>query len=104
MPSFRGIKTPRVPRPARRLFADPHVLLGIAIAVSATIIESAESGTGATLVALAGIAYVGLQLFVAAHRRLVPPVARLLAALGFLFAIAALSGPAHAVPLTLLTL
>jgi diguanylate cyclase (GGDEF)-like protein len=105
MRSLRGVRALRVLGPAkRRLLTDPHVLLGIAIAISATIIESAESGVTAVAVALAGIGYVLLQLFLASHRRLLRPLARLLFALGFLFGLAAASGPAHAVPLTLLTL
>ena len=105
MRSLRGNRFLRVVGPARRrLLTDPHVLLGIAIAISATIIESAESGATAVAVALAGLGYVALQLFLAANRRLLPPIARLLFAVGFLFAIAAASGPAQAVPLTLLAL
>jgi diguanylate cyclase (GGDEF)-like protein len=92
----------RMPR-YRRSLADPHVLLGIAIAVSATIIELAESGQAA-LTALAGVAYVCLQIVVAARRGLRHPVPRLLAALVFLFAMGVLGGAAHAVPLTLLAM
>jgi diguanylate cyclase (GGDEF)-like protein len=105
MPSNRGVRRLRVPGSAkRRLLTDPHVLLGIAISISATIIETAESGSTAVLVALAGVAYVCLQLFVASRRRTLRSVARLLTALGFLFVLALVSGPARAVPLTLLTL
>lgn len=105
MRSIRGVGRSRVLGPAqRRLLADPHVLLGIAVAISATIIESAESGSTAITVALAGLLYVLLQVFLAAHRRLLRPVARLLIALAFLFSLAIVAGPAHAVPLTLLTL
>jgi diguanylate cyclase (GGDEF)-like protein len=92
----------RLPR-ARRLLRDPHVLLGVAIAASATIIETAESGPG-VIVALAGVAYVSLQLAVASRRGLRHPVPRLLAALGFLLLIEIGGGPAHAVPLTLLAM
>jgi diguanylate cyclase (GGDEF)-like protein len=88
----------------RRVLSDPHVLLGIAIAISATIIEAAESGAAFIPVALAGFSYVSLQLLMAWHRRLMRSVARLLFALGFLFALGAAGGPTHAVPLTLLTL
>ena len=105
MPSKRGIVRRRVLRPAnRRLLTDPHVLLGIAIAISATIIESVESISTAVPVALAGTAYVAIQLGLASHQRFVQSVARLLIALGFLFALAIVGGPTHAVPLTLLTL
>lgn len=105
MRSFRGIGRQRVLRPAnRRLLTDPHVLLGIAIAISATIIETVDSISTAVPVALAGTAYVALQLVVASHQRFLKSVARLLIALGFLFGLAVVSGPAHAVPLTLLTL
>jgi hypothetical protein len=70
MPSFRGTGRLRVLRPAnRRILADPHVLLGIAIAISATIIESTESISTAIPVGLAGLAYVSVQVFVASHRR-----------------------------------
>jgi putative methionine-R-sulfoxide reductase with GAF domain len=105
MPPFRGIGRLRVLRPAnRRLLTDPHVLLGIAIAISATIIESTESISTAIPVALAGVAYVSIQVFVASHRRFLRSVTRLLIALGFLFGLAVVGGPTHAVPLTLLTL
>jgi diguanylate cyclase (GGDEF)-like protein len=105
MPSFRGIGRLRVLRPAnRRLLTDPHVLLGIAIAISATIIESTESISTAIPVALAGVAYVSIQVFVASRRRFLRSVTRLLIALGFLFGVAVVGGPTHAVPLTLLTL
>ena len=73
----------RMPR-YRRLLRDPHVLLGIAIALSATIIEAAESGQ-ALIVALAGVAYVSLQIVARlAHEAFERPVPRLLVALGFL--------------------
>jgi diguanylate cyclase (GGDEF)-like protein len=91
-------------RKQRRLFADPHVLLGIAIAISATIIQAAESGPAAIQVALAGFAYVCLQLVVAARGGTRHNVPRLLIALGFLFGLGIVGGPAHAVPLTLLAL
>jgi diguanylate cyclase (GGDEF)-like protein len=105
MPSFRGIRPHRVIRPAnRRILTDPHVLLGIAIAISATIIQTAESISTAVPVALAGVAYVSLQVFVASHRRFLRSVTRLLIALGFLFGLAIVGEPTHAVPLTLLTL
>jgi len=87
----------------RRWWSDPHVLLGVAIALSATIIEGAESGQAA-IVALAGVAYVSLQVIVASRRGLRHPVPRLLAALAFLFALGVLGGPTHAVPLTLLAM
>jgi diguanylate cyclase (GGDEF)-like protein len=86
------------------MLADPHVLLGIAIAISATIIEAAESGAAAVPFAMAGVAYISLQIFLSWHRRLLRSVPRLLLPLGFLFALAVASGPGHAVPLTLLTL
>jgi diguanylate cyclase (GGDEF)-like protein len=88
----------------RRLFGDPHVLLGVAIALSATIIEAVEPGQSAVLVALAGVAYVCLQIVVASRRGLRHPMPRLLIALGFLSGLAFMGGPAHAVPLTLLAL
>ena len=105
MPLPRGIGRQRVLRPAaRRLLTDPHVLLGVAIAISATIIETVESISTAVPVALAGTAYVALQLVVASHQRFLKSVVRLLIALGFLFGLAVVGGPTHAIPLTLLTL
>src|SRR5436309_2479705 len=105
MPTTSTFVSWRVPgRARRRVFADAHVLLGIAIAISATIIAAAESGFSLVPVALAGFGYVSLQVFLSWHQRLVRSVARLLFALGFLFALAVWGGPAHAVPLTLLTL
>lgn len=88
----------------RRLFGDPHVLLGVAIAISATIIEAVESGPSAIQVALAGLAYVSLQLVVVARGGTGYPLPRLLIALAFLFGLAISGGPTHAVPLTLLAL
>jgi diguanylate cyclase (GGDEF)-like protein len=103
MQSMRGVGSLLVLSPRqRRLFGDPHVLLGVAIAISATIIEAAESGAGAIQVALAGIAYVCLQVVVAARGGTRHPVPRLLIAIGFLFGLEVVGGPAHAVPLTLL--
>jgi diguanylate cyclase (GGDEF)-like protein len=92
----------RMPR-YRRLLRDPHVLLGIAIALSATIIETAESGQ-AVIVALSGVAYVCLQIVVASRRVLNHPVPRLLVAVGFLLILGIVGGPTHAVPLTLLAM
>ena len=88
----------------RRLSGDPHVLLGVAISISATIIEAVESGPPAIQVALAGFAYVCLQLVVVARGGTRYPVPRLLIALAFLFGLGISGGPAHAVPLTLLAL
>lgn len=102
---MRGVGSLRVLSPRqRRLLGDPHVLLGVAIAISATIIEAAESGPSAIPVALAGVAYVCLQVFVAARGGTRHPVARLLISLGFLFGLGIMGGPTHAVALTLLAL
>lgn len=105
MPKRRGIAGHRVLRPAnRRVLTDPHVLLGVAIAISATMIESVDSISTAIPVAFAGLAYVSLQVFVASRRRFLRSVTRLLIALGFLLGLVVVGGPTHAVPLTLLTL
>ena len=98
-----GSLRPLTPR-QRRVLGDPHVLLGIAIALSATIVEAAESGEAAVMVGLAGVVYVCAQIFVAARRGPRNPVPRMLVALGFLFGLGLVAGPEHAVPLTLLAL
>ena len=102
---MRGLERLFVLSPRRRrLFGDPHVLLGIAIAISATIVEAVESGPSAIQVVLAGFAYVCLQVMVVARGGTRYPVPRLLIAMGFLFGLAISGGPGHGVPLTLLAL
>ncbi len=102
---MRGVRSLFVLRPRqRRLFGDPHVLLGVAIAISATFIEAVESAPSAIQVALAGFAYCCLQVMVVARGGTRYPVPRLLIALAFLFGLAISGGPNHAVPLTLLAL
>jgi diguanylate cyclase (GGDEF)-like protein len=88
----------------RRLLGDPHVLLAIAIAISATMVAGVEGSRTALLVGLAGIAYVAVQVAVAARHGVRHPLPRLLAAVAFLFGVAVAGGPANAVPLTLLSL
>ncbi len=89
----------------RRLFGDAHVLLGTAVAISATITEAAISPLAAVPVALAGLGYVAVQLILAAQRRrLQNSTARLLGALVFLFVVALMVGPGRALTLALLNL
>jgi diguanylate cyclase (GGDEF)-like protein len=83
---------------------DPHVLLGVAIALTATIIEAAEAARPALLMGLAGIVYVGLQLVVAFRWGQRHPIPRLLVGVAFLLGLALAGEPANAVPLTLLGL
>lgn len=106
MRSLSGLRPSRVLSPAqRRLFGDTHVLLGIAIAISATIIEAAVSLRSAAPVAIAGFGYVAAQLaFAAQSRRRSRSTLRLLVALVFLFGLGLVVGPGKALPLVALNL
>ena len=104
MPSPGGT-TRRAPKARlRRLLGDSHVLLAIAIGLSATIINAVEASRSAVLVGLAGLAFVAIQIAIASRHGRRHPLPRLLGAVGFLLGVAVVSGAANAVPLTLLAM
>ena len=89
----------RVPVPIRWL-RDVHVLLGIAIAVSAIVIEGILSPDFFVPVVLAGAGYVALQVGLATRgHRNSRSTLRLLIAVGFLFVIGLMVGPSAGMPL-----
>ncbi|MEP6638721.1 MAG: diguanylate cyclase [Chloroflexota bacterium] len=106
MESSAALGFPRVFGPAsRRLLGDTHVLLGIAVALSATTIEAADSLRSAAPVAIAGFGYVAVQVALAAQpSRLSRSTPRLLVALAFVFGLGLVVGPGRALPLASLYL
>lgn len=106
MESSSALRFQRALGPApRRLFGDSQVLLGIAIAISGTIIGAIVSLGTAGPVALAGFGYVAVQVALAARPgRLARSTLRLLVALAFVFGLGLVVGPGRALPLVSLNL
>ena len=106
MVSLRTISLNRVRGPVpNRLLRDTHVLLGIAIAASAIVIEGILSPDALVVVTLASLAYIFVQAVLALRpRRESRSTTRLLVAVAFLVLIGLIVGPAAGMPLAALYL
>jgi diguanylate cyclase (GGDEF)-like protein len=101
-----AIATPRLRGTTqRRVFRDPHVLLGIAIATSAAVIEAIASPDSIAEVAASGLAYVAFQIFLSRISGRKPRAAlRLLIAVVFVAGLGLVVGPDQGMPLGALNL
>ena len=106
MTASLAIATPRLRGlTQRRGFSDPHVLLGIAIATSAAVIEAISSPDSIAEVTLSGLAYVALQIVLARISGRKPRAAlRLLIAVAFVAGLGLVVGPDQGMPLGALNL